>query len=119
MTNQKPDILKAIAPAMKVDAKHKGQTAHALGRGLHLWLKHDQGTYTLAMSRENTVPSKTEQSVVAAAFGIPLGTEFVATTAHHNGHTWNRIWYRWPAEQPGQVEQPALMEVSGGGDSYY
>lgn len=115
MTNQKPDILKAIAAAMKVDAKHKSEATHALGRGLHLWLKYDAGTYTLAMSRHDVALSEAEQRVIKDVFEIPDSVTPVATTCTIKGYVWNRIWYRW--SEPSQAEQPTLMEVEK--ESYY
>lgn len=100
MEDKQARILRAIAVAMKTEAK---LNAKLNGRkqyeraGLSLWLQLEAGTWTLAISRQTQIEDE-ERLRIAAAFKIPENSRHKTTQKE----SWNRVWYRWSAvKMPG------------------
>jgi hypothetical protein len=102
-----PEIAQALRSAARVTG---GPAQHRLSRGLTLTLQHNQGQWTLSLTRHKSTPSPTEERLTRQAFGVPR-----ATRRLHKKNDYHIIRLAWKEATPGEAEPeaPKQLEMAG------
>lgn len=113
MEDKQARILRAIAVAMKTEAKRNGRNQYERA-GLTLWLQFEDGVWTLAISRQTSIVDA-ERHRIAKAFKVPDISRHKTTQKE----SWHRVWYQWSepvklsqVELPGELTRESYNEAA-------